>query len=111
MSEEKRIGRISDIYFGLGGYQDTQIGYWLTISGKGWGTQTGSGSWASEPSTGARWTVEERNSALGATCINLVEIMNTVGVKRLSELKDVPVEVTFDGTIMRSWRVLDEVLA
>lgn len=31
------LGKITKATFGLGGYQDAQVGLWLTFEGKGWG--------------------------------------------------------------------------
>lgn len=34
---EKKLGKIQDVKFGIGGYQDAMIGLFITLGNNGWG--------------------------------------------------------------------------
>ena len=42
---EKLLGKIASIHFGLGGYQDVQLGLSISLEGKNWGADTFIGIW------------------------------------------------------------------
>jgi len=107
---ETRFGKIQKVTYGMGGYQDAQFGLTLTLGGEGWGVGTFRGQWASPPSPSAQWTEESRKTAFGDDAIWLIDIMTKAKVTDVSRLAGIPVEVTFDGNMLKSWRVLEEVL-
>jgi hypothetical protein len=110
MSERKEFGKIKEATFGLGGYQDVQIGFWLVLGGESWGVHAGSGAWATEHTDSCKWTPESRLLEIGEQGMLLVETLNKANKRRVQDLVGVPVEVTFDGNALKSWRVLTEVL-
>lgn len=56
----KEHGKITRAYFGAGGYQDAQVGLWLTVEGKGFGVcHQIVGDWNFPPDSHAKWTLEE----------------------------------------------------
>lgn len=108
---EKKLGKISRVHFGFGGYQDACLGLSLTFEMKGSGVGTFiSGGWAIERSEYAKWTEADRSAQQAKMCMELIEILNLAKVNSVSDLKDVPVELTFDGLTLKSWRVLAEVI-
>lgn len=109
---EKRIGKIQSISFGLGGYQDAQIGISVTLGSdkEGWGVYDFKGYWATVPSASCKWTGVDRELALGGTCMWLAGLLKSANKVKLEELKGVPVEVTFDGNTLKEWRILTEVI-
>ena len=107
---ETRLAKISKAKFGFGGYQDAMIGLSVSFSGDGWGTSDFKGAWAIKRSEGAKWTDHERISTLGETVMFLNDLLTQAKKNNVAELAGTPVEVTFDGMRMTSWRVLTEVL-
>lgn len=90
-----QLGRITNAFYGLGGYNDAQLGLHLEFAGSGWGVFTTEGAF--DP--------------------NLVELTHLISktlseakVTSIEKLKGTPVELTFDGNQLKSWRILTEVL-
>lgn len=111
MSTVKELGRITAATFGFGGYDDAMIGLSISIGGKSWGSGDFKGEWAhKEVPQGAKWTAESRLTRLGEAVLYLRDLLVAAKVKDVAELVGVPIEATFDGTRLQSWRVLEEVL-
>lgn len=111
MSERKELGRIERITFGWGGYQDAQFGLSVTLSGKGWGVGSFRGAWGIKRSDGAEWTEEDRLKELGETCLYLRDLLTAAKKQTVDQLVGAPIEATFEGNKLSSWRILDEVLS
>lgn len=108
--ETKRLGRIDSITLGAGGYDDAMFGVTFRFGGEDLCVGDFWGYWASL-SEGAKWTRANQIDALGKMCLKLNDLMRQAKVKSFADLKGVPVEVTFDGQVLRSWRILREVIA
>lgn len=106
----KEIGKIQSVKFGYGGYRDAQIGISFALGGKGWGVGDFWGTWAVERSNYAKWTEEDRIKILGETVMRINKLLSEAGVSKVEDLKNIPVEVTFDGMALDSWRILTEVI-
>lgn len=106
----KELGKIVRASFGFGGYQDAQIGLSLTFEGPGWGVCHFDGHWSVERTDRSPWTEHDRLSSLGRTVMGLARILKKAKKKSVAELAGVPVEVTFNGNVLDSWRILEEVL-
>lgn len=109
MVNRTKLGKISKVSFGYGGYQDAQFGLSVTLSGESWGVGDFKGFWASRP-THADWTVEDQTRSLGETALYLRDLLRLAKKQEVHELVGVPVEVTFDGNMLKEWRILEEVL-
>ena len=108
--ERKELGRIKLARFGYGGYQDAQFGFSIEIEGEAWGVSDFCGTWAKRPSY-AEWT-EADQAARFATAVTLLrDTLDAAKKRHVAELAGTPVEVTFDGLRMTTWRVLKEVIA
>jgi len=113
VSERKEFGKINSVSFGFGGYQDCEVGLFLGLGGKAWGVCASvSGGWSTilERSSGTKWTEGDRSKQYDKMCREIQEILKKAKVNSVDQLKGKPVEVTFDGNLLKSWRVLDEVL-
>jgi hypothetical protein len=106
----KELGKITSASFGLGGYQDCQIGLWLTFGGKAWGVSAGQGAWSTKHTEHCEWTEEGRLREIGQAGIKLAELLKATHKTDVSQLVGVPVECTFDGGRLTDWRLLTEVL-
>lgn len=111
MSITKRLGRIAGARFGYGGYQDAMFG--LSLEGEGWGVSDFQGGWSLdiEVSQHTKWTEADREVAFAQAVRLLNDTLRQAKKRHIAELVGVPVEVTFDGMVISSWRVLTEVVA
>lgn len=113
MSLRKELGKIDRAEFGFGGYQEACIGLTLEFSGQFGGVGTFKGGWA--PSTikitqGTKWTEEDRSQSFDEVVRFVDKILSEAKKRYVHELRGIPVEMTFDGTMLKDWRILTEVL-
>lgn len=111
---EKRLGKISSVRFGHGGYQDACLGLDLSFESKsGWGVSTWIGGWDAEIikcDKYCKWTEEDRSKEYADTMRKISKLLSQAKVSEIHELKGIPVEVEFEGMMMKDWRILEEVL-
>ena len=109
---EKRLGKISSATFGYGGYQDAQFGLSIGIEAPGWGVGDFKGAWSTDIKVDkhTQWTEEDRSKHFADTMRFLNDLLRKAKVRDVSKLRGIPVEVEFDGTLLKSWRILEEVL-
>lgn len=110
---EKKIGKIESVSFGIGGYQDAMIGLNVTLSSSGWGVGDSRVAWDAELikwTKNCKWTESERDKQYSEIMRYVSKLLKDAKVKTVDKLKGIPVEVTFDGNILKEWRVLTEVL-
>ena len=107
---EKRLAKITSASFGIGGYQDAQIGFFLGFEGEGWGIGTNRCDWALKRTKHCQWTEEDRIENLGKIVMELNEILKAAKVDTVEKLIGKPVEVTLEGNSLKDWRILTEVL-
>jgi hypothetical protein len=110
VGDRKELGKISSARFGWGGYQDAMLGLSLTFTMKGAGVNTFVGAWGIDRSEYAKWTEADRLTQLGEAVMKLGKMLSTAHKTDVSELVGVPVELSFDGNLLKDWRLLDEVL-
>jgi hypothetical protein len=111
--KRKELGRITRAEFGLGGYQDVQLGLSVTIeSSKGsWGVGDFKGGWSLLlDSSDAQWDEADRDKSYSDTMRFVDKLLTESKKSSVDKLKGTPVEVVFDGNVLVSWRVLTEVL-
>jgi hypothetical protein len=106
----KELGKIKSASFGWGGYQDVMLGFSVELGGDGWGVCDFWGNWGTERTEYTKWSEEERLKSLGETVMRLKGVFEDAKVTSVHKLAGIPVEVTFDGNKLESWRVLKEVL-
>lgn len=105
------LGKIENISIGACGYQEAMFGISLTFSGKGWGVSTTIvGGWNTEIGPLTKWTEADRLDGIGKAFNEIRLKMNEAKVDDVIKLKGVPVECTFDGNKLKSWRILTEVI-
>jgi len=105
-----KLGKLKNVRFGFGGYQDTQFGLSVTISGKGLSVEDFRGHWAMERTEGTKWTEEDRRNELADMAFYVRDLLKDAGKMSVDELNGIPVEVTLEGNKLKSWRILTEVL-
>lgn len=110
---EKKLGKIKNVKFGIGGYQDAMIGLHVTLGSNGWGVGDSCSAWDAESikwSEHCNWTEDDRDKQYAEILRYLSKLLKDAKVDSVDRLKDIPVEVTFDGNMLKEWRVLTEVL-
>lgn len=112
--ERKELGKIQRVRFGHGGYQDAMIGLTLTFGGDGWGVSAFvSGFWdpcEMKHSEHCKWSEADRTKAQADLVVKISELLRDAKVNDVTKLLNVPVEVTFDGMMLKNWRILTEVI-
>lgn len=109
---EKGLGKISYITLGDGGYQDIQFGVSVTLDTPIGSVMDFKGYWGLTIEVGknTKWTEADRDAAFADVMRWLNQLMMESKVTSFNALKGKPVEVTFDGNKLHSWRILTEVL-
>lgn len=110
---EKKLGKIQSVKFGHGGYQDACIGLSVTLSDGGWGVGDFKGTWDPEmvaSSEYTKWTEEDRTKGFDETMRFISKLLKDAKVETVDKLKGIPIEATFDGTLLKEWRILTEVI-
>ena len=108
-----KIGWIKSAKFGHGGYQECMLGLDIEFAGHGWGVSSFVGGWSwllIGRGEHAHWTEAERSQSIEAACRLLDATLKAAKKRHVAELSGTPVEVTFDGNVLKSWRVLEEVI-
>lgn len=90
---EKEFGKIRDIKLGFGGYQDAMLGVTFKLESKEWGTID---FW---PWSGSM-----------EFYVKIRDLLRDAEKQDLKQLEGVPIEVTFENGVLKSWRILKEVL-
>lgn len=113
--ERKELGKIEKVKFGKEGYDNVMLGLSLTFSGQGWGVSTFLGAWdysfIKDPKEGSyRWTEEERTKSMIDMLNRVSDTLSKAKVDSIVELEGIPVEVTFENSLLKDWRILEEVL-
>ena len=110
----RELGKISKVWFGVGGYQDCMFGLTLTLEGKGWGVGDFiSGGWDVERmprSEYAKWTEADRDEQMVKMCRRISKLLSDAKVDDIAKLKGIPIEVVFECNALKEWRILTEVL-
>ncbi len=105
-----QLGKIQNVSFGRGGYQDGMIGIAFSLGGKSWGVSDFWGYWSSPPPEGAEWNLADQERELGRVTLRIAQLLRDADVDDVSKLAGVPVEVSFDDNKLVGWRVLTEVV-
>lgn len=110
---EKKLGKIEDVRFGLGGYQGAMIGLHVTLGNSGWGVSDSRANWDAEQikcSEHSKWLESDRDEWYAEIMRYVSKLLKEAKVDSVDKLKGKPVEVTFDGNTLKEWRILTEVL-
>lgn len=110
---KKILGKISNVYFGIGGYQDAQIGVHFTFEADGYGVCNSVSGWDAnliKNTPHCSWTEADRSKKYDEIIRFVSDLLRDAKVKNFVELKGKPVELTIDNNTLSSWRILTEVL-
>jgi hypothetical protein len=110
---EKKLGKIEEVSFGLGGYQGAMLGLHVTLGDGSWGIGDSKSNWDAEQIKWfkhTQWTEEDRDGWYSEIMRYVSKLLKEAKVDSVDKLKGKPVEVTFDGNQLKEWRILTEVL-
>ena len=110
---KKELGKIKSVKFGHSGYQDAQLCIQFTLGGEGWSVCDSKGGWDAELikcDERCKWTEADRDKDYAETMRFISKLLKQAKVHDVSQLKDIPVECTFDGNLLKEWRILEEVI-
>lgn len=108
--EKKELGKITNVSFGRGGYQDAMLGINFSLEGSGWGVCDYWGFWEGDPDKYHEWTLGDQTKYWGEMVRKIGKLLADAKRSDVSSLAGVPIEVTFNGVTLQSWRILTEVL-
>ena len=110
---ETKLGKIGEVYFGFGGYQEACIGINFTLEGKGWSVGDGKTAWDKniiKCDKGCKWTEKDRSKQYDEIVRYISDLLRDAKVFKIEDLENIPIEATFDSMMLKSWRILKEVL-
>jgi hypothetical protein len=110
---EKRLGKIESVHFGLGGYQGAMLGIHVTLGNGSWGVGDSRGQWDAEQiscSEHSKWSESDRDVWYAEIMRYVSKLLKEAKVDSVDKLKGKPIEATFDGNMLKEWRILTEVL-
>lgn len=106
---DTKLMKIAKASYGFGGYQGEQFGLSLEFSSPSAGVGFFDGYWA-DRSDFAKWSIEDQEKAFVGTAKLVRDTLRKAKKRDVASLVGIPVEVTFEGNLLKSWRVLEEVL-
>ena len=109
MGNETILGKISAVRFGK---QDARLGLFLTLSGSS-AVGTAYETWDPVdiiPEGNHKWTEEDRDKELSIIMRQISNLLHKAKVDNVNDLLNIPVEITFENMMLKSWRILEEVL-
>lgn len=104
---EIKLGKIKEIEIRL---LDHQFGIFYTFCSGSTHVQTCDVHFSKPPTERCKWTVEDQQNEYSQIFMGLCETMKEAGVTKFGQLRNIPVELTFDGNLLKKWRILTEVL-
>ncbi len=110
---EKKLGKITKVSFGHGGYQGAMLGIHFTLESGCRGVCDTKSTWDSELiecTEYCKWTEEERTETYAEIMRYVSKLLKDAKVSDISRLNGKPVEITFEGNTLKGWRILTEVI-
>lgn len=96
----KYLGKIKSVSFG---YCEYLFGLHFELGGEDWGT-----------CTSYQYNPIYKNEPKELHSVEMLEriqqLLKSAKVDRVEKLKDKPIEATFEGSLLKEWRILTEVL-
>lgn len=104
---EVKLGKIKSVNFGHVHDRDFLIGLNVILEGKGWGVSSG---FQFNISDSCKWEKSEKEKAALELVEKINSLLKSAKVQTVEQLKDIPIEATFNGMVLVEWRILEEVL-
>ncbi len=108
--EEKELGKIKSIDLKI---EDGRFGLFTTLFFSSSGVLDIKSTWDYEQveiTERTKWTEEDRDQESAEIMRTISKLLNDAKVDSLSKLVNKPVEIILDRNMLKSWRILTEVL-
>jgi hypothetical protein len=101
----KEFSKIHAVKFGNGGYQDIMFGFTFHLGAVSdfWGT------WATHREE-CKWTPDDQNKQFLSAFLRVKQLMSDAKKTDFSALAGTPIEIIYENSTLKSWRILTEVL-
>ena len=96
IKEDGRIGIRATVESNEGGALDTSLMAWSPSS--------------VEVTEHTKWTENDRDSQLASIFRKIDSLMEEAKVTKLTQMAGIPIEIEFENSMLKSWRILTEVL-
>lgn len=109
----KKLGKIKNVRFGLGGYNHAMIGIHFELGGESWGVSDSRSYWDNnliKHTVNCKWTESDRTNEFSKIMEYISNLLRDGKVDSIEKLKGKPIEVELDGNMLKEWRILTEVL-
>lgn len=111
----KQIGKIKSVCVGKGGYQNAMFGISFELGGPDWTVGDFEGAWGIKTpphdiTTEAGWTEKDRTEAFSLTMRRMNQLICDAKVDCIAQLVNIPIEATFEGQKLQTWRILTEAI-
>lgn len=110
---KKVLGKLEKVVFGLGGYQDAMLGIHVVIRLENCGVHDSKCAWdykTIEWTENCKWTEESRFEQYAGIMRYVSGLLSDAKVTSVDKLLGTPVEAVLEGSSLKSWRVLTEVV-
>lgn len=108
---EKKLGRIDSVKFGLVGYQDSMLGISFTFTSGSYGVSSDKSAWDCnmvKHSDNCKWNESDRSKQYDEIMRFISDLLRDAKVDNIMKLSGKPVELTFEGNLLKDWRILTE---
>ena len=87
---ETKLGKITRCYYGMGGYQDVQLGISFVFETENTSITDFWGFWADKPGKSAEWTKEHQTRYHGEVAQRITKLLREAKVDRIEKLVGIP---------------------
>ena len=108
---EKKLGKIDSVKFGLVGYQDAMLGISFTFMSGSCGVSSDKSAWDCnmvKHSDNCKWDESDRSKQYDEIMRFISDLLRDAKVDNIMKLSGKPVELTFEGSLLKDWRILTE---
>ena len=108
---EKKLGKIDLVKFGLVGYQGAMLGLSITFNSGSYGVSSEKCTWDCnmvKHTDNCKWTEEDRSRQFDEIMRFISDLLYNAKVDNIMKLSGKPVELTFEGNLLKDWRILTE---
>ena len=110
----KELGKIKSVKFGIGGYNDSQIGIHFDLRiGTSSGVMDSKSAWdlnRVKHTKHCSWSEDDLSKSYADIMRFVSNLLKDAQVTSIDQLKNIPIELEMDNMKLKSWRVLTEVI-
>lgn len=104
----KKLGKIKQFDFGI--FDGYRFGVRFELGGEAWGVQDEKSFFVKFNPNAKTWDMETMKEEYASIMFYIRDLLTKAKSSNINDLVGIPVECTFEGNLLRSWRILEEVL-